>query len=937
MKSPFVRGPQPSGLFAARKLACLAGLVLVGALAGCGNRTSTESLIASGKELSAKKEHAAALIQFKAAAQQSPDSPELRLLLGQALLNAGDVAGAELEFNRALQAKLPPAQVVPLLAKALVLQGDYKKLILTYGATTLPENEAQAALQTQIALAWGALGDRGKAEAALVQAQAAVPNYGPAVLVAARVLAGKQQLVEAAKLVDGVLARNPSDHEAWQLRGELHNANAETAAAEQAFTKAMSIDKEFIPAYQALVAMRLAKADLPGARQYAGQLRALAPSHPMTAYVDANVAFAAGEMLKARELVQRLLLVAPDNISILMLAAGVEGRLGAVAQAAAYYGKVVSLKPELGVAREGLAESYTRMGQPAKALEVLKPVLAGESGNARAMALAGDAEMRQGNAEAAERLYQRAAKLNPDNSQIQTAAIVARLTTGEPLAALGDLQSLANRTKDTFADEALFAARMKLGEFDAALAVLDSMAKKRPGLASQMDLRGRVLVAKRDFAGARAAFEQALKMDPGLFAALRNLVSIDIYEKRPDRAVDRLKAAIAANPADAMAILMLAEIKAGQGAQPAEVKQLLADAVKAAPILVEARLAQISYALKKRQFKDALSFSQDAMSAVPGNVQVLLASGRAQMQAGDIEQALSTFRKLAGATPNAAAPYLRMAEAYLASGKTEQAETSLNKALELEPENAEAQSAMVELLASYGRKRNALEYVRRLKSARPKLAYLYALEAGLHAKAKDNEAALAALREGVQKTQSSELAGRLYSLLVALDRKPEAQRYAEGWMKQNPQDEAFEYLMAVQDITRGDFRTAEARLKRVVAAYPSNSLALNNLGWVLIQNGQAKAAVPYIQRAIQLAPEAAALLDTLASALAADNQAAQALDVQKRAVDMSPEDNQLRLGLGRIALQAGDKALARTELQRLQGLGAKFPAQAEVSKLLQGL
>ena len=130
---------------------------------------------------------------------------------------------------------------------------------------------------------------------------------------------------------------------------------------------------------------------------------------------------------------------------------------------------------------------------------------------------------------------------------------------------------------------------------------------------------------------------------------------------------------------------------------------------------------------------------------------------------------------------------------------------------------------------------------------------------------------------------------------------------------------------------------AEARLRRVVAMYPTNTLALNNLAWVMVQNGQAKGALPYVQRAIQLAPEAAALLDTLATALAADKQIAQALDVQKRAVEMVPGDNVLRLGLGRLAVQAGDKTLARTELQRLQALGPSFGGQAEVTKLLQGL
>ena len=913
-----------------------ASLLLLSVLSACDGR-STASLVSSGKELSAKREHAAAVIQFKSAVQQSPDVIELRLLLGQAMLAAGDAAGAEIEFVRALEAKTPPGQVLPLLAKAMVMQGDYKKLVLTYGTTSLSDKPAQAAFQTQLAIAWSALFDRAKTEAALAAAIAAVPDYGPATLLRARFLAGKKQFSDASKLVEAVLARDPTDHEAWQLRGELHNATGNAAGAEEAFRKALALDKTFIPAHQSLVAVQLKKQDVAGARKQAELLRTVAPLHPTTAYIDASIAYVAGEFARARELAQRLLLVAPDQVNIVMLAGAIEDKLGSVAQAAAYFGKVLSFNPELTPARLNLAEAEIRLGQYGKALETLKPLTTANSNEARAFGLAANAEMRQGNAEAAERLFLRASKIEPGDVQLQTAAIAARLGFGDPSAVLGELQTLAESSKEAYADEALFAARVKRGEFDAALIALDGLSRKRPGLAAHTELRGRVLLAKRDFSAARLAFEQAYKADPGLVGALGSLVAMDLDEKQPLRAIERLQAVISASPQNAAAIVLLADVKAKQGASAAEVTKLLASAVSAAPTWPEPRLRQINFALQKRNFKDALTLARDALAALPGNTQILETAGRAQLQAGDTEQALSSYRRLAGTMPNAAMPYLRLSEAYAAGGKAEQAENSINKALELEPGNPDAQSALFDYLTATGRRRNALEHVQRIRSAQPNAAFVYAMEAALHVKAKNPEAALAALRAGLAKTGSSDLAGRQFSLLVELGRNAEADRFASAWIKQHPQDAAFEYLMSVQEIAKGDFRTAETRLKRVVAVYPSNTLVLNNLGWVMVQNGSAKSALPLLQQAIQMAPDAAALHDTLAFALAADKQFARALEVQKRAVAMAPEDNQLRLGLGRIAIQAGDKALARTELLRLQALGASFAGQAAVGNLLQGL
>ena len=176
-------------------------------------------------------------------------------------------------------------------------------------------------------------------------------------------------------------------------------------------------------------------------------------------------------------------------------------------------------------------------------------------------------------------------------------------------------------------------------------------------------------------------------------------------------------------------------------------------------------------------------------------------------------------------------------------------------------------------------------------------------------------------------------------------------------------------MMAIADIARGELRLAEQHLHRVLAAYPNHLLALNNLSWVMVNNGSKGAAAParraldlqpdnpealnnlawvllnigetgavdYAQRAVELRPDSPNLMDTLAQALAADNRTTQAFTLQKRAVELAPKDNNLRLTLAKVALRAGDKELARKELLRLQGVGADFAGQAEVKRLMAAL
>ena len=91
-------------------------LALAAGLAGCGE-PDTAKLLEQARASIAKKDTEAARIQLKSALQQTPNSAEARFLLGELLLNGGDVAGAEVELRRALELQHPDVQVLPALAQ----------------------------------------------------------------------------------------------------------------------------------------------------------------------------------------------------------------------------------------------------------------------------------------------------------------------------------------------------------------------------------------------------------------------------------------------------------------------------------------------------------------------------------------------------------------------------------------------------------------------------------------------------------------------------------------------------------------------------------------------------------------------------------------------------------------------------------------------------
>ena len=79
-------------------LACLLTLAL--ALAACG-KESPQALLASGKAYAAKREHKAAIVQYKAALQADGQLAEVRFQLGKSLLESGDGSAAVVELSKA--------------------------------------------------------------------------------------------------------------------------------------------------------------------------------------------------------------------------------------------------------------------------------------------------------------------------------------------------------------------------------------------------------------------------------------------------------------------------------------------------------------------------------------------------------------------------------------------------------------------------------------------------------------------------------------------------------------------------------------------------------------------------------------------------------------------------------------------------------------------
>ncbi|MBV9892480.1 MAG: PEP-CTERM system TPR-repeat protein PrsT, partial [Rhizobacter sp.] len=566
-------------------------------LGGCGGE-SPGALVASAKEYLAKKDANSAVVQLKSALQKQPDLAEARFLLGRTLVENGDGVSGEIELRKALELKYPKEAVLPLLVRALVMQGKGQRAIQDYATADMGTPPANAEFKTAMASAYLQQGDSGKAQSALDEALRAVPDLAAAQILQARMKLAAGDSEGAIALLDRVISKQAGNYEALQLKGDLlFLVKKDGEAAARLERQALKARPDWLPARVSLLEILLTRRDVAGAKTEVDALAKSLPNHPQTRYFEARLAFVKHDYKSARELVQQLLSMGPD-LKVLMLAGATELRLGSLPQAEGYLAQALQRWPDVPEARRLLAQIQMRSNQPLKAQETLQPLVEKADADADTLNLAAQAELQSGDAAKAEALFGRALKAKPDDPRSRTALALAQFSKGRADVGFTKLEEIAATDPGTVADLALVSARLRQNDYQGALKAIDSLQQKQPGKPFAFQLRGQLELSSKHPAEARQSFERALAIDPLFFPAIASLAALDVRENKPDAARKRFDDLLVADPKNVQALLAIAELRAQAGASKDELAGLLGNAVKLNPAVPLPRVLLIELYLR---------------------------------------------------------------------------------------------------------------------------------------------------------------------------------------------------------------------------------------------------------------------------------------------------------------------------------------------------
>lgn len=913
-----------------------AAATALGVLAACSGQDPAQ-LIAAGRARLDKKEYRAAAIEFKNALQKDGSLNEARFLLGRTLLEGGDSAGALVEFNKLNAAGYEPDQLVPLLARAQLARGELDKLINDWATKKLGSPKAQAQLSASLATAYGM---RGKFDLARASAEASLrddPEGLEGLLVMAQIKAMRDDLPGA---LDDV-AHAERSH-AQTVRPKIFKAQLmaqmrdrfDASAIAQVYREVLVLDPRDIPAHSGLIELAIRQKDMTAATAQLELLRKAQPNSLPTHYFAALLALERRDLRVAQESIQLALKLAPESVLALHLAGRIAFEAGNYAQAAAQLSKALPRAASATPVRLLLARALLRAGDNRKALATLQPLLGERTGvPAEAFTLAADAQVRLGQPDVAKQLYQRALSVDSTDERARSALAIYDISDGKLDQGVMVLKDVARTSAGLQADVLVASTYLRGRKLDQARTAIDAIEKKQPDASAASYLRAQLALAEGDVAEATRQFETAAQRDSKDFAPISALVTLDQRAGKPEAALARLRAYAEKNPRSINVDLTIVAFGRSHGNTAAKAATELEALVKKYPDSELPRIALVRALLEAGDVKRSQVVANEAVTAFPSSAAAVEAVGLSELAAGNTNKALQAFSQFATLQPTDTAPLIRLAQAYAANKDATGALAQLGKAVTLEPANMDAQLQLVTMLARMGKTDQAVTQARAAQAAAPADPTGWMLEGDLRTGKAEHAAAAAAYRTGLSKARVGASAVKLHRSMEDAGQLKEAQKFEKEWRAERPRDPFFNYYLGDRYLALGDLDAAAALYRSVLEVVPQDPASLNNLAWILTQQGK-PGAQEFSERAVALAPKSGPFHDTLAEIHARAGRLDRAIALQRQAMELAPDMPVHRLHLADYLIRDKQLPAARKELQALESLGPKFSRQDEVKRLM---
>lgn len=905
------------------------------AMAAAVDKEKSESYLREAREFIKKNDGNAAIIQLKNSLQSDPGNVAARKLLGEIYLRVGNGPSAEKEFNAAMRRGAKGQDLNILMARAQLLQGKNKEALEQLsGDFTDPKLRPDALIvrgQAHLGLR-----DFTSAREALEEADRLKPEDVRAKIGLAQSYVSEGKIEEGEAQVDEALSRKPDSVEALVLKGELRRLNKDLPGAVAQFDKAVTVNERNLLARLGRAAALIDLGKDQDAQADLDTVFRRVPKHPLASYLQALTLSKKKDYVAAQETLQQAGRFLDNHMPSVFLRGAINYALNQYEQAVTNLERYVQAVPSNDRARKLLGATLVRKREPARAIEVLTPLVKEDTKDAQLLTLLGSAYMQTGKFNEGTEFFNRASVAAPDVASIKMQQALGSLAQGKADSAVGQLESAINLDpKARQAGVLLALVKLRQRDFDGALEAAKVLQTQMPENPLAENLMGAAYLGKSDRVKARETFEAALAKRADFHPARMNLAQLDLQEEKPESAQKHFETIIEQDSKHLGAMMAMANL-AAQKQNQTEVVSWLKRAADANPTSLLPNLRLIQYYGGNRDFQKAVAVARELSTAQPDNPRVLEALGRAQTAAGDPLAAVQSYQRLANLNPKSAPVLGLMAGAQIAAKDIDSARQTLKDAVALDEKYIPAKIALVELESSIKNYDEAMRLATELRDAEKDSHFGGLLIGDVLMRLEKFDEAAAAYASAREKSDIATLAIREFNAKRRANKADEAFAELQSWIDEKD-DRGARHVLASAYLSSGKNDLAVRESEKLLEKEASNPVLLNNLAWLYQQKGD-KRALDYAERAYKVAPKSAAVIDTLAWILVEqDHDVKRGAELLRTAHELAPRQGDIQYHLAVALEKSGDAASAKRELQKLLKSGVNFGSKKEAEALMKKL
>ena len=882
-------------------------------LSACGKFGGADDQMAKATQALQAKDLKAAELFLKTAIQKQ-DSAQARMLLGGIYRDTTDFKAAESELRRAIELGADRNLVVPDLLDTLFNMGEFQKVIDDSKNLTVDQAEPRAKVSTVIGRSYLSLGKSDLAKKAFEEALALQPNHLPAQAGMASLMASWGDKAGARKAAEGILAKDPNSQDAAMLKADLILLEGKLVEARDLFSGIVTRNPSSILARAKITAIEIDLKNFDSARAQWKELAKLNGASPGTAYLRSLLEFRDGKLDAARETVQFAIKVSPDYVPTLILAANIYLALNSYEQAEKHARMALERAPGTIQAQRLLAATYLKMNSPERAMQIVQPMIDKNTVDSAILAIAGEASLKLNEPVKAASYFDKASKLDPNDPSKRTGLALAKMASGDQTSAFSELEQAVEIDSNSYqADIALIMGRVKEKQYDKALEAVNRLEKKLAKNPLPHNLRGMVLMAKNDPAGARSAFQKALDIDPVFFAAAANLASLDMRENKPEEAKKRYETLLTKDPKHTQALSALASLSSRLGGSKESTLEYLRRAKASSPGAIGAVLALANFYMENKLPREAIPVIQEGLTANPNRIELLDVLGSAYLQLNERQQAMDTFDRMVKVNPTSAPLQYRLGELRAAMRDEAGALQNFKRASELQPKAIEPKIAIASMLLRQGKIADAKSVAAQLQKDIGNSAAGLALEGDLFGVENKWPEATISYKKAFDLEKTVSIGVKLHQAYSRSNKVAEAETLLADWFKAAPNDIAMRLYAGEHEIARERWSEAVKHYDAVLKIDPKHAAALNNVAWALNKLKDPR-AISLAEQAYALAPQSPPVIDTLGYLLVESGNTSRGIELLRQAVSLAPRASEYRLHLAEALSKAGDKGAARKEL-----------------------